>query len=183
MKNKKSRAMNIIIIILVIIAIPLLWAAFLSDDYSIERAIVIRQPKQKVFDYVKQLKNAGTYNKWIMLDSNLRKSYSGVDGTPGFVYSWDSDMKNVGKGEQEIKSVREGERVDYEIRFIKPFEGVSNAWIATDSTQDGGTRVTWVFSGKRGYSMKLFHLLFNLKKTLGNDLQTSLGNLKTVLEK
>jgi len=175
--------MYIVIIILVIIAIPLVLAAFLSEDYAIERDTIINQPKQKVFDFIKYLKNADQYNKWIMMDPNLKKTYSGTDGTPGFTSYWDSENKNVGKGEQEIKSIREGERVDYEIRFIKPFQGVSQAYIIAQAAQAGSTNVKWVFQGKRNYAMKLFHLLFNLKKVLGKDLQTSLDNLKAVLEK
>jgi hypothetical protein len=175
--------MYIVVIILVIIAIPLIFASFLSEDYFIERDIVVNRPKQEVFDYVKYLKNAGAYNKWVMTDPHLRKTFSGTDGTPGFVYGWDSDNKNVGKGEQEIKSIREGQRIDYELRFVKPFVGVSYAHIVTEPTADNKTNVKWVFNGKRNYPMRIFHLLFNLKKVLGNDLQTSLGNLKTVLEK
>jgi len=175
--------MYIVIIILIIIAIPLVLASFLSEDYAIERDIVINRPRQEVFDYVKYLKNAGTYNKWVMTDPNLRKTFSGVDGTTGFVYGWDSDDKNVGQGEQEIKSIREGQRIDYELRFVKPFKGLSYAHIVTEPAAGDQTNVKWVFNGKRNYPMRIFHLLFNLKKVLGRDLQTSLGNLKTVLEK
>jgi uncharacterized protein YndB with AHSA1/START domain len=175
--------MYIVLIILIIIAIPLILAAFLAEDYFIERDIIINRPKQTVFDYIKFLKNTDTYNKWVMMDPNLRKDFKGTDGTPGAVYYWDSDNKNVGKGEQEIKAIREGERIDYEIRFIKPFVNTSYAHIITEPVQPNQTKVKWVFNGKRNYPMKLFHLLFNLKKVLGNDLQTSLGNLKTVLEK
>jgi hypothetical protein len=175
--------MYILVIILVIIAIPLIMASLLSEDYFIERDIVINRPKQEVFDYVKHLENAGAYNKWVMTDPNLRKTFSGIDGTPGFICAWDSDNKNVGKGEQEIKAVREGQQIDYELRFIKPFEGVSYAHIVTEPAQGNQTRVKWVFNGKRNYAMRIFHLLFNLKKVLGKDLQTSLINLKGVLEK
>ena len=175
--------MNVLIIILLIIAIPLTLAALLTNDYSIERETTINRPGQTVFDYIKYLKNAGTYNKWVMMDPNLRKDFKGTDGAPGFVYYWDSDNKNVGKGEQEIKAIREGKRIDYEIRFLKPFVNTSYAHITTVQVQPNQTKVTWVFNGKRNYPMKIFHLLFNLKKMLGNDLQTSLGNLKTVLEK
>jgi hypothetical protein len=173
----------ILVVIAAIIVIILIAAASLSKDYIIERQTVINKPKVEVFNYIKFLKNADAYNKWIMMDPNLKKNYKGTDGTIGFVSYWDSENKNVGKGEQEIINIVEGERVDYEIRFIKPFEGTSFAYITTEAVAEDRTKVTWVFKGVRSYGMKIFHMLFNLKKVLGKDLQTSLDNLKNVLEK
>jgi hypothetical protein len=174
--------MHILIIILAILVIPFIIALFMAKDFSIEKDIIINKPQQEVFDYIKILKNSGNYNKWVMTDPNLRKSFTGTDGTVGFVYGWDSDNKQVGKGEQEIKKLT-NTRVDYEIRFEKPFKGISTAYIDTASIDTNKTKVTWVFSSDRNYLMCIMHLLLNLKKVLGNDLQTSLVNLKTLLEK
>jgi uncharacterized protein YndB with AHSA1/START domain len=173
----------ILVVIVVIIAIILIAAAFTSKEYVIEREITINKPNQEVFNYIKFLKNADQYNKWVMTDPNLKKDFKGTDGTVGFTYYWDSANKNVGKGEQEITKIIEGERVDYEIRFIKPFEGTSVAYITTQTVSQNQTKVTWVFKGMRNYPMKIVQMLFNLKKVLGKDLQTSLFNLKNVLEK
>lgn len=114
--------MAIIIYILgtigLLIAIVLIIAMFVKKSYEISRSIVIGQPKQAVFDYVKLVKNSENFSKWVMLDPNSRRQMQGIDGTPGFIYAWDSDIKNVGKGEQEIKSIADGQRIDYEIRFL-----------------------------------------------------------------
>ncbi len=117
-----------------------------------------------------------------MMDPGMKKEFKGTDGTVGFVYSWDSTNKNVGKGEQEIIKLEEGSRVDYEIRFFKPFQGVSYAWITTESLNPNQTMVNWSFRGMRNYPMKVMHKILNLKRVLGRDLQTSLHNLKSVLE-
>jgi hypothetical protein len=53
----------------------------------------------------------------------------------------------------------------------------------TESSAGNQTRVKWIFDGLRNYPMKIMHLVLNLKKMLGRDLQTSLDNLKAVLEK
>jgi hypothetical protein len=178
-----STLATILIVIAAIIVVILIAAASLSKEYIIERQTMISKSKAEVFNYIKFLKNADSYNKWIMMDPNLKRDYKGTDGTIGFVSYWDSENKNVGKGEQEIINIIEGERVDYEIRFIKPFEGRSFAYITTEAVSQDRTKVTWIFKGERSYGMKLFHMLFNLKKVLGKDLQTSLNNLKNVLEK
>jgi uncharacterized protein YndB with AHSA1/START domain len=179
--------MSVLLIILLVLAVMLLIiliaAAFLKDEYFIERDIIINQSKQQVFDYLKYLKNASQYNKWIMADPDLRSEYTGTDGTIGFISAWDSDNKQVGKGEQQITDIKSGERIDYEIRFEKPFKGTSFTYITTEAISNTQTKVQWIFKGTRNFAMKIFHLLFNLKKVLGKDLDTSLKNLKTILEK
>jgi hypothetical protein len=175
--------MTILIALLVIIGILLLLAAIQSNEYLISRETVINKSCKDVFDYVRQLKNGDYFNKWIMADPTMKKTYAGTDGTVGFIYAWDSENKQVGKGEQEIKAIKEGERIDYEIRFIKPFEGVSGSYITTESVSPTETSVTWYFLGKKNLMLKVMHLYFGLEKVLGNDLAASLKNLKGELEK
>ena len=42
-----------------------------------------------------------------MADPNMKKSYSDIDGTVGFIYAWDGN-KEAGKGEQESKTSSKG---------------------------------------------------------------------------
>ena len=51
------------------------------------------------------------------MDPDMKKTYRGTDGTVGFVSAWDSEKDDVGKGEQEIIKITDGERIDYELRF------------------------------------------------------------------
>ena len=176
--------MNIVLIaVLVIIALPFVLALFAGNEFTIEKNIIISKPLQQVFDYIRLLKNSANYNKWVMQDPNLKKDFTGTDGTVGFVYYWDSAIKQVGKGEQEITGIKEAVRVDYEIRFIRPFAGTSYAYLLTEEVAAEQTKVTWVFTGTKNYLMKLLHIIFKLEKVLGKDLAESLSNLKTVLEK
>jgi uncharacterized protein YndB with AHSA1/START domain len=172
-----------LILLLAILAIPLAAAAFMDKYFTIEERIIIDRPVNEVFSYLKLLRHSEQYNKWVMTDPDLKKEFAGTDGTAGFIYRWNSNMKQVGQGEQEIKQIIEGERIDYQIRFIKPFTGTSVSSLITNAAGNGQTQVTWTFGGERNFIMCLFHLLFNLSKALGKDLQTSLQNMKKVLEK
>jgi len=165
-----------------LIVLLLIMGLFLKKEYSLQREIIIHKPKEDVFNYVRFLKNQDYYNKWWMLDPDAKKEYLGIDGTVGFIARWDSNNKQAGKGEQEIKSIREAERLEYEIRFIKPFEGVSHTFIHVETTGDHQTKVIWGFNGKNKYPMNVIFALFKLENTLGNDLQESLKRLKKVLE-
>jgi uncharacterized protein YndB with AHSA1/START domain len=175
--------MTILIIVLIVIAIPFVLALFGTEDYTIETDIVINKPKQEVFDYIKMLKNQDHYSKWVMTDAGMDKKFTGTDGTPGFIYAWNSENKQAGQGEQEILKVVDGEKVDNEIRFVKPFQGTSYTTMTTSTISPETTAVSWKFLGKKNYMMKVVHVLFNLQKVLKKDMETSLSTLKTVLEK
>jgi hypothetical protein len=173
---------SILFVLVAIIALLLIAGLFIKKDYNIERVVFISQSKQKVFDFVKQLKNQDQYNKWSSADPLAKKIYTGIDGTVGFMVAWDSTNKQVGKGEQEIKKITEGEHIEYEIRFKKPFEGIADTFIATANVAEG-TKVSWGFSGKNKYPMNVIYKVFNLEKKLGEDMSDSLNRLKKVLEK
>lgn len=178
--------MHIIIIILLVIAgiigLVLLLAAVTSKDLNVKRTITIARPLAQVFDYIKHLKNQDNFSKWASMDPNMKKEYRGTDATPGFVSAWEGNKK-VGKGEQEILKITEGERVDFELRFIKPWPSTSQAYMTTTDAGNGQTTVSWGFDSKMKYPMNIMKLLMNMEKMLGKDFETGLSNLKTILEK
>ena len=97
------------------------------------------------------------------------------------MYAWDSKDKNAGKGEQEITQIMEGKRLDIEVRFKKPFEGIATTPIETEAIFENQTKVKWGMNGKNNYPMNFMNLFMD--NMLGSDLQTSLTNLKGILEK
>ena len=67
------------------------------------------------------------------------------------------------------------------LHFIEPFEGEAKAYMATTPVGDNATTVTWVMSGHSNYPMNFMNLF--TESTVGNNLQTSLENMKSNLEK
>ncbi|MES2132447.1 MAG: SRPBCC family protein [Bacteroidota bacterium] len=175
--------MTTIIIIVCILAIPFVLALFQSNAYVISRNITINKSKEEVFDYIRHIKNMDHYNKWVMTDPGQKTTFTGVDGETGFIYAWDSQNKQAGKGEQEIKQIDPNNKIVLEVRFEKPFKGVSETYMTTETTGLNQTKVTSVFTGNKNYGMKLAHMLLNLEKVLGKDLDKTLQNLKQILEK
>lgn len=173
----------ILLIVIGVVALLLIVALFTTKSYIIEREAVVKRTKNEVFNYIKFLKNQDFYSKWVMSDPDMRKTYSGTDGTPGFVYAWDSDDKDTGKGEQEIKNVVDGDRIGTEIRFEKPFKNVSQALMSASDLGADQTKVKWQFSSTMKYPMNVMMLFINFDKLLGKDMETSLSRLKGILEK
>jgi hypothetical protein len=173
----------IVLLLAAVIVLFLIIGLFTKKDYKVGRDIIINRSKASVFEYLKLLKNQNKFNVWASMDPNMKTKFTGTDGTEGFISAWDSDNKNVGKGEQEIIKIVEGERIDYEIRFLKPFESTNWAFITTTSINEDQTRVHWEFNAKMKYPMNLMLLFMNMEKMIGNDLAKGLQNLKTILEK
>ena len=175
--------MILLLLILILVAIPFIGAASLPTNFIIRREVIIKRPQQQLFDYIKFLKNHIQFNKWTMTDPNQSLEYRGTDATVGFFAAWDSTNKSVGKGEQEISEITEGKGVKYTLRFVRPFEDTAGSELTSEKISDQETKVIWNFTGKRKYGTKIFHFIFRLENMLGKDLQTSLGNLKNLLEK
>jgi uncharacterized protein YndB with AHSA1/START domain len=179
-----KKAIKIILtVVLVIIAIPLTVAIFVDKDYSMECEIIINKPKHEVFDYVKYLKNQNNYSKWAAIDPNMETYFRGTDAGVGFVSGWKSKHKDVGHGEQEIKKIVDGERIDYELRFIEPFESTEQGWMSLETVADSSTKVKWGFRGRMNYPMNVMLLLYDFEKMLSDDFNTGLSNLKNIMEK
>lgn len=170
------------IIVLILIAVPLIAALFVPKEYGATRTVVIDRPLDEVYDFAKYLKNQNQYGKWNLIDPAMEHYYEGEDGTVGFVSGWKSENPEVGHGEQEIIAIQEKQRIDYELRFIEPFEGKDKAFMTFSEIDPNQTEVGWGFDGKMSYPMNLMIPLMNMEEMIGDDFQTGLDNLKRLLE-
>ena len=170
------------IAVLVIVALPFIIALFVQKEYSVVTQITIDKPVAEVFDYVKHLKNQDNFSVWAQMDPDMVKSYRGTDGTVGFVSRWESQLEDVGVGEQEIMRIDEGKRIDFELRFFSPFESTDPAFMSTEALGANQTLVQWGFDGHLDYPMNLMFLFLDFETMIGNDLNQGLKQLKQQLE-
>jgi Polyketide cyclase / dehydrase and lipid transport len=168
-------------IIMVLIAAVLVLGLFGKKELKAEKEIVINRPKAAVYDYIKLLANQNNYSKWSAMDPAMKKTYVGTDGTVGFISGWDGNS-DVGKGEQQIKKM-EGDRIDYDLRFEKPFKSTSTAFMTTLAISDSTTKVIWGFEGKMNYPLNAMNVFTDMSKSIGEDYDEGLKNLKAVLDK
>lgn len=168
---------NILIVIVVLIAIPLIVALFLPKEMKGHQEIVINQPKAQVFDYVKYLKNQSEYSVWDQIDPEMTQTFEGTDGTVGFTVNWESDHEDVGNGSQKVVAIDEGNRIDSELYF-EGAEDPMYAYMTTEAVSDDQTKVTWVMQGDMPFPFNLVTLFYDVDE----DLKGGLENLKEVLE-
>ena len=176
--------MNIIITILLIvaglIALLLIIALFMKKKHYVNCEIVINAPRQKVFDFIKLLKNQDLFNKHAMAAPDRKREFKGTDGTVGYIYSWSGD-KDAGVGEKEILNIIEGEKIETEIRFIKPMIAIAQVVMKTTSLSDNQTKVNWSNAGTLKYPINIFIPM--MEKSVAKDMDSSLLTLKGILEK
>ena len=176
--------MNIIITILLIvagiIALLLLIALFMKREHYVKRKIIINAPRQKVFDYVKLLKNQDEFNKHAQAGTDRKREFKGTDGTVGYIYSWSGD-KDAGVGEKEIMNIVEEKSIEAEIRFVKPFTATATMIMETESLSDDQTKVSWSNAGTLKYPLNI--MIPMMEKHVAKDMDSSLSTLKNILEK
>jgi hypothetical protein len=167
-----------------VIALPFVIALFMKKEHYVRREIIINAPQQKVFDYIKLLKNQDEFNKHAQAGADRKKEFKGTDGTIGFIYSW-SGNKSAGEGEKEIINLIDGEKVETEIRFVKPFTATARVVMTAESVSGRAgqdqTKVTWSNAGTLKYPLNI--LIPTMQKSVAKDMDASLETLKNLLEK
>lgn len=152
----------------------------MAREIEVEKSILIDKPKQAVYNYLKLTRNQENFSTWNMADPGKQTSSEGIDGTVGFIYSWDSKDKNVGAGSQEITGLVEGDCIEYALRFERPMKNIATSKFILEAVGDNQTKVTWDFRGPTSFWMGLFKGI--VQKMLGKSLAQSLATLKQVLE-
>jgi len=182
MSPKLLKVFKLVALLIGLFIAFILVASFVVDNQiSAERSVIIEKPKEDVFEYISHLKNQDNYSVWSARDPDMRQEFYGTDGTVGFISSWEGD-DNAGKGEQEIVNIVPGERIDFKLRFYEPFESEADAYFVTESVSENRTKVTWGFASSMQRPMNLMLILMNMEEMIGEDYESGLANLKTILE-
>ena len=165
-----------------IIALLLIVALFRPKEYAVEREVTINKPVDSVFKYVKYLKNQNEFSVWANIDPNMKSTFTGTDGAVGAISAWESKVKEVGIGEQEITKINEGKRLDFELRFKEPMNDTAMGFMSTEMVSENQTKVKWGINGIIPYPINLMLPFMKMDQMIGNDLQKGLENLKAKME-
>lgn len=174
--------LKIFFLLLSLVAIILIVGLFVDGKFSVSRSVVINRSQSEVFEYVSFLNNQQEYGVWHKKDPKIKIKTSGTDGIVGFISSWDSADENVGAGEQEITKIVSDERMETEIRFLRPMETTSRASIELTEKSRNSCTVEWTMEGESPYPFNILALFMNMDEEIGPDLKKGLTNLKSILE-
>jgi len=175
-----NMAITILLLLAGTIALLFLIGIFTKKHHYVMQEIMVNTPLQKVFDYLKLLKNQDDWNKNEKGDPNKKQEYKGTDGTVGFIISF-SGNSNVGVGQKEIMNIIEGKRIETEMRFEKPMAFTATLIIDTEAVSEHQTKITVIHSGIMNYPKNIMIGMF--EKMFAKQMEISLSNLKNVFEK
>ena len=169
------------IIVILLIAAVLAFAATKPDSFRVQRAASIKAPPEKIFPFINDLRNFGAWSPYEKKDPAMKRSFSGPASGKGAVYEWDGD-KNVGQGRMEIADTAPPSKVTIKLDFVRPFEA-HNLVEFTLAPKGDATDVTWAMQGPTPYVAKLMHVFFDMDSMVGKDFEAGLANLKSLAEK
>ena len=172
---------KILIVVVIVLAAVLIFAATRPDTFRVQRATSIKAPPEKIFALIDDFHNWGSWSPYEKLDPAMKRTQSGAASGKGAVYEWQGDSK-VGQGRMEITDASAPSKVVIQLDFIKPFEAHNIAEFTLEPKGDS-TNVTWAMHGPAPFVTKVIGLFCNMDKMIGKDFETGLANLKALAEK
>jgi uncharacterized protein YndB with AHSA1/START domain len=172
---------TIAIVVVVLLAALLVFAATRPDTFRVQRATTIKAPPAKIFPLIADFRNWGAWSPWEKLDPAMKRTHSGAASGKGAVYEWEGRGK-VGAGRMEITESSPPSKVIIKLDFIKPFEG-HNITEFTLEGQGDSTNVTWAMHGPNPYIAKVMQIFFSMDSMVGKDFEAGLASMKAVAEK
>lgn len=172
---------NIALILVLLIAAVLIFAATRPDTFRVERSVEVKAAPEKIFPLINNFHYWTAWSPYEKKDPNMKRQHSGATSDKGAIYEWDGD-KQVGKGRMEIIKSTPSSRVVIKLDFLSPFEARNTAEFILQPQGDS-TKVTWAMYGPSNFVSKLMGLFFSMDKMVGDDFAIGLENVKAIAEK
>ena len=171
---------TIAIIVALLIAAVLIYAATKPDSFRIERSTTIKAPPEKISAYLTDFKQWAAWSPWEEKDPTMKRTFSGSANGKGAIYGWEGN-KNVGTGRMEILDVQP-QKVTIKLDFLAPFEAHNTAEYTMQPEGDS-TKLTWAMFGPTNYMSKVMTTVMSMEKMVGPDFEAGLAKLKVAAEK
>ncbi|QPC90056.1 SRPBCC family protein [Mesorhizobium sp. INR15] len=172
---------TILVILVVLIAAVLVYAATRPDSFVVTRSANIKATPEAIFPMINDFRHWSAWSPYEKLDPEMRRTLSGAETGKGAAYAWDGNSK-AGTGRMEITDATAPSRVSLKLDFEKPFRA-NNTVDFTLTPAGGDTAVTWAMRGSRPFIAKLMGLVMNFDRLIGKDFEAGLANLKSATEK
>ncbi len=169
------------LIVVVLIAAGLIYAATKPDTFRIQRSATIAAAADKIFPFINDFHQWPSWSPWERMDPAMKKTHSGSLRGTGAVYEWDGNSQ-VGQGRMEIVESLPPAKVGIALDFFKPFEAHNRAEFTLEG-RGGATNVTWTMYGPQPYVAKVMSLFFSMERMVGPQFDSGLTNLKALAEK
>ena len=169
--------------LIVLVAVLGIFAAVVASrpaDFRVTRSAVMDAPPAAVFAQVNDFHKWEAWSPWAKMDPKAVSTFGGPASGVGATFQWAGNSQ-VGAGRMIIAESRPDERIQIELRFLKPMKATDIAEF-TFAKAATGTRVTWTMSGKNNFISKAFTLFVDCDKMIGGQFEKGLAQMKTIVE-
>jgi uncharacterized protein YndB with AHSA1/START domain len=171
--------LRIVLIVAVVIAAVLVFAATRPNTFRVYRSLTINAPPERIFPLINDLHNWPRWAPQDRDDPTMKRTYSGAASGTDAVSDW-AGKGSAGKGQMTIIDSTPLRRVVVKVDFVKPFVARN----VNEFTLEPGasTRITWTMQGSNLYFMKLLGIFVNMDRMMGKHFESGLQNLKRAAE-
>jgi uncharacterized protein YndB with AHSA1/START domain len=169
------------IVVVVLIAALLAYAATKPDTFRVQRAASIKAPPEKIFALLNDFQRWEAWSPWEKKDPAMKRTFSAATSGKGAQYAWEGN-REVGQGRMEIAESVPPSKVAIKLDFLKPFEAHNMVEFTLEPKGDS-TNVIWAMQGPAPYISKVMQVFVSMDTMIGKDFEAGLGNLKAIAEK
>ena len=170
---------TIAIVIAVLVAAVLVYAAMQPDTFYVERSIVIKAPPEKIFPNINGFHQWEAWSPWEKIDPAIKRPTAVQRAAKARLWMARQQGRRDGAhGDRRIDTVLE--RVDQD-RLHGAFRRTRFRF--TLAPQGNGTKVTQAMYGPNPFLAKLVDLFFSMDKMVGQKYEEGLASLKAIAER
>ncbi len=145
------------------------------DEFKLSRSTKISAPPEIIFPHVNDLHKWEAWSPWAKMDPNAKNSFEGPPSGVGTAMKWEGNCK-VGVGKMTVTDSQPSNVIRFRLDFEKPMKATNLAEF-TFLPDGGGTIVTWNMAGRNNLGGKIFGLLMNCDKMVGEQFEKGLASL------
>jgi uncharacterized protein YndB with AHSA1/START domain len=171
---------TVLIVIGILLAAILAFAATRPGTFRVERSRSIQAPPERIFDLINDFHRWGLWSPWEKLDPMMKRTFAGAERGKGAVYAWAGNSK-AGQGRMEITGSVPSSKIIIKLDFLKPFEAQNTAEFTLDR-HGSATNVIWATFGPQVYMAKVMSVFVSMDSLIGKDFEAGLANMKALAE-
>lgn len=169
---------KILIALAVIVAAFVVIVSMQPAEFRVERSEVIAASPSIVHEKINDFTYWKDWSPWYKMDTTTKVELSDPPAGEGATYAWESEK--IGAGNMRITSSTPS-NIDIDLNFVKPFKAENKVTFALASIH-GGTRISWIMTGRNNFVGKAMCLFMDMDKMVGGDFEQGLKDIKRLSE-
>ncbi len=160
-----------------LLVILLVYMGKYSGRLHVEQKRLIAAPVEQVYAEVLNLTHWAQWVPWLVHEPHARISCPQAAPGPGASFAWEGER--IGSAELRVLRCVDPRQIEHSFKAHRPFK-FQGRCVWTFTEKDGMTEVTWAFSGRVGFVLRLF--ASTVRELLSLDFRYGLDRLAQRLE-